>query len=206
MFRLAAALKGQDAGRRLPTSLDEPPRALRFVSIDGWARQIPGSDVSWTTAARFNGGWQRNCEGGKRETLPEGSVSNGSQTATCFRREEPHYHRRGGVSRSCSGWEGVVPPRHGRLTNWGQTALPLGEQRSRKPQPALAKARLRNASNERAKSLERLVPVSCARRRASTSGLSTSWSKTTLRYSHMGSLIFGRASRLDAFSDYPDRT
>ena len=54
---------------------------------------------------------------GKRETPPEGGVSDGSQTATCFRREEPHYHRRGGVSRSCSGWEGVVPPRHGRLTN-----------------------------------------------------------------------------------------
>ena len=26
----------------------------------------------------------------------------------------PHYHRRKAVSRSCSGWEGVVPPRYGR--------------------------------------------------------------------------------------------
>ena len=26
----------------------------------------------------------------------------------------PHYHRRGLVSRSCSGWEGVVPRRYGR--------------------------------------------------------------------------------------------
>lgn len=25
----------------------------------------------------------------------------------------PHYHRRGVVSRSCSGWEGVVPTRYG---------------------------------------------------------------------------------------------
>ena len=26
----------------------------------------------------------------------------------------PHYHRRKAVSRSCSGWEGVVPARYGR--------------------------------------------------------------------------------------------
>jgi hypothetical protein len=26
---------------------------------------------------------------------------------------DPHYHRRGVVSRSCSGWEGVVPTRYG---------------------------------------------------------------------------------------------
>ena len=26
----------------------------------------------------------------------------------------PHYHWRRGVSLSCSGWEGVVPPRYGR--------------------------------------------------------------------------------------------
>ena len=29
-------------------------------------------------------------------------------------RQLSHYHRRKGVSRSCSGWEGVVPPRYGR--------------------------------------------------------------------------------------------
>ena len=35
---------------------------------------------------------------------------------TYFHMGEPHYHRRGFVSRSCSGWEGVVPKRYGRQT------------------------------------------------------------------------------------------
>ena len=30
-----------------------------------------------------------------------------------FHERGAHYHRRCGVSRSCSGWEGVVPPRYG---------------------------------------------------------------------------------------------
>ena len=49
---------------------------------------------------------------------------------------------------------------------------------------------------------ERLVPVSFARCRASTSGLSTWWSTTALR----GELVLRGVSRLDAFSGYPDRT
>jgi hypothetical protein len=36
---------------------------------------------------------------------------------TYFRMEEPHYHWRGVVSLSCSGWEGVGPTRYGRQTN-----------------------------------------------------------------------------------------
>ena len=48
----------------------------------------------------------------------------------------------------------------------------------------------------------RLVPVSSARRRASTPGLSTSWSTTDLQ----GILILWSASRLDAFSGYPFQT
>ncbi len=36
---------------------------------------------------------------------------------TYFRMEEPHYHWRGAVSLSCSGWEGVGPARYGRQTN-----------------------------------------------------------------------------------------
>ena len=36
---------------------------------------------------------------------------------TYFRMEEPHYHWRGAVSLSCSGWEGVGPTRYGRQTN-----------------------------------------------------------------------------------------
>jgi len=49
---------------------------------------------------------------------------------------------------------------------------------------------------------ERLVPVSFARCRASTSGLSTWWSTTALQ----GELVLRGVSRLDAFSGYPDRT
>ena len=51
------------------------------------------------------------------------------------------------------------------------------------------------------KSDERLVPVSCARCRASTSGLSTWWSSTALQ----GELVLRLVSRLDAFSGYPFR-
>ena len=33
---------------------------------------------------------------------------------TYFRMGNPHYHRRATVSRSCSGWEGVVPAGYDR--------------------------------------------------------------------------------------------
>ena len=36
-----------------------------------------------------------------------------SLTITYFHTGNPHYRRRGVVSRSCSGWEGVVPTRYG---------------------------------------------------------------------------------------------
>ena len=52
-----------------------------------------------------------------------------------------------------------------------------------------------------------LVPVSCTRCRASTSGLSTqssSWGP--YQVNPVGVLILERASRLDAFSGYPFRT
>src|ERR1700675_3561257 len=51
------------------------------------------------------------------------------------------------------------------------------------------------------KSNERLVPVSCTRCRASTSGLSTWWSSTALQ----GEIVPRLVSRLDAFSGYPFR-
>ena len=38
----------------------------------------------------------------------------GCLTMTYFRMGSPHYHRRAAVSRSCSGWEGVVPAGYGR--------------------------------------------------------------------------------------------
>ena len=37
-------------------------------------------------------------------------------TMTYFHGRAAHYHRRKSVSRSCSGWEGVVPLRYGRQT------------------------------------------------------------------------------------------
>ncbi len=52
------------------------------------------------------------------------------------------------------------------------------------------------------KPIELLVPVSCARRRASTPGLSTWSSSTALE----GELVSRWVSRLDAFSGYPVRT
>ena len=39
-----------------------------------------------------------------------------SLTMTYFHENGSHYHRRGLVSRSCSGWEGVGPRRYGRQT------------------------------------------------------------------------------------------
>ena len=56
--------------------------------------------------------------------------------------------------------------------------------------------------NLKIKPIERLVPVSFTRYRASTPGLSTSWSVTALK----GELVSRGASRLDAFSGYPVRT
>src|SRR5450755_4658662 len=35
-------------------------------------------------------------------------------TMTYFRMGNPYYHRRGSVSRPCSGWEGVGPERYAR--------------------------------------------------------------------------------------------
>ena len=49
---------------------------------------------------------------------------------------------------------------------------------------------------------ERLVPVSCTHRCASTPGLSTWWSSTALQ----GELVSRWVSSLDAFSSYPVRT
>jgi hypothetical protein len=52
-----------------------------------------------------------------------------------------------------------------------------------------------------------LVPVSCTPCGASTSGLSTRWSRRgPYPVNPVGDLILKRASRLDAFSGYPCRT
>ena len=64
-----------------------------------------------------------------------------------------------------------------------------------------ARLRARSLATRTIKSNERLVPVSCARCRASTSGLSTWWSSTALQ----GEIVLRLVSRLDAFSGYPFR-
>ena len=125
-------------------------------------------------------------------------------------RLKAQYHRRRGLSRPSSEWDRVRSPPpwppnppsppagggRGRAKRCRAPAAPV-------PGPALVGACLwaRRAA-ARIKPNERLVPVGCARRRASTPGLST-WSSTTaLR----GDLVSRGASRLDAFSGYPGRT
>ena len=59
---------------------------------------------------------------------------------TYFRMGNPHYHRRAAVSRSCSGWEGVVP------AGCGRQALTVGRMRERtRPHSEEAKHQVRLA-------------------------------------------------------------
>ena len=56
---------------------------------------------------------------------------------TYFRMGNPHYHRRAAVSRSCSGWEGVVPAGYGRQALVWDQASGRAESRERPaPEPA----------------------------------------------------------------------
>src|SRR5439155_365175 len=62
----------------------------------------------------------------------------GCLTMTYFRTGNPYYHRRATVSRSCSGWEGVVPAGCGRQALIGgrqqessQSSVPTGRGRSK---------------------------------------------------------------------------
>src|SRR5262249_48695836 len=86
----------------------------------------------------------------------------------------------------------------------GQGGYPLAPQE----RPYLGNRTVDAKSNGvEAKPLGLLVPVSCTRCRASTSGLSTqssSWGPYLVNPE--GDLILRRASRLDAFSGYPFRT
>jgi hypothetical protein len=45
---------------------------------------------------------------------------------TYFRTGSPYYHRRAAVSRSCSGWEGVVPAGYGRQA-WSEFRIQKSE-------------------------------------------------------------------------------
>src|SRR5690349_22043050 len=47
-----------------------------------------------------------------------GRLTDRALAMTYFLTGNPQYHRRGVVSRSCSGWEGVGPTRYGRQEFW----------------------------------------------------------------------------------------
>ena len=49
----------------------------------------------------------------KKPQIFRPGVSHKSLTITYFHKRNANYHRRKSVSRSCSGWEGVVPPCYG---------------------------------------------------------------------------------------------
>ena len=53
--------------------------------------------------------------------LATGAFLFGILAMTYFLTGNPQYHRRGVVSRSCSGWEGVGPTRYGRQEFWNVT-------------------------------------------------------------------------------------
>ena len=112
----------------------------------------------------------------------------GCLTMTYFRMGNPHYHRRAAVSRSCSGWEGVVP------AGYGRQALTVGRARWNRARPhseevkqgwiganTVTDTRPISAHGYGVKPHGQLVPVSSRHYCPSTPGLSTWWSATTLQ-------------------------
>ena len=96
-----------------------------------------------------------------------------------------HYHRRTGVSRSCSGWEGVGPPCSGRqaLNFKGKETSPHNPVAKLPSFLALSFLAAPSMAHQGHgdKPLGRLVTVSSTCRHASTPVLSTSWSRTALQ-------------------------
>ena len=91
---------------------------------------------------------------------------------TYFLTGNPQYHRRGVVSRSCSGWEGVGPTRYGRQEFWnGKVELDC----------VLHRAVCTDAQGYRVKPHGQLVSISSRHYCPYTPDLSTSWSRTTLQ-------------------------
>ena len=102
---------------------------------------------------------------------------------TYFLTGNPQYHRRGVVSRSCSGWEGVGPTRYGRQEFWnskvvGVTALCIA---SCARVLLLVACTPLDAQGYRVKPHGQLVLVSSRHYCLCTPSLSTSWSRTTLQ-------------------------
>ena len=141
-------------------------------------------------------------------------------------RLEAQYHGRCGVSRPSSGWDRVGHPRLWATRSAKQKRASVNADQHGKgcPSARLVALRLfpitaklvalplfpiaarlvalRLGWGMCCSSIERLGPVSCACRHASTPGLSTWWSSTALERG----LVARKVSRLDAFSGYPVRT
>jgi hypothetical protein len=108
---------------------------------------------------------------------------------TYFLTGNPQYHRRGVVSRSCSGWEGVGPTRYGRQEFWkeGSHGAPAFAGVTWLCIASCARVLLLvactsfDAQGYRVKPHGQLVPVSSRHYCPYTPGLSTSWSRTTLQ-------------------------
>ena len=97
---------------------------------------------------------------------------------TYFLTGNPQYHRRGVVSRSCSGWEGVGPTRYGRQEFWNGK---VGTGFCIAPCSWRPDAMARDAQGYRVKPHGQLVLVSSRHYCPYTPSLSTSWSRTTLQ-------------------------
>ena len=105
-------------------------------------------------------------------------VLNRALAMTYFLTGNPQYHRRGVVSRSCSGWEGVGPTRYGRQEFWNRegSALSCVLHRVRE-----VDSRAHRSQGYRVKPHGQLVLVSSRHYCPYTPSLSTSWSRTTLQ-------------------------
>src|SRR4029077_20779912 len=81
-----------------------------------------GRERSWDAARR-----SRRC---RAKAQPDGGglLREGCLTMTYFRMGNPHSHRRAAVSRSCSGWEGVVPAGYGRQALRGNRTQATGDR------------------------------------------------------------------------------
>ena len=113
---------------------------------------------------------------------------------TYFLTGNPQYHRRGVVSRTCSGWEGVGPTRYGRqefcrvVGELWPTAHVLGVRRcwecvlrEADAVECVVSGTSVFAQGYRVKPHGQLVPVSSEHYCSCTPGLSTWWSTTTLQ-------------------------
>src|ERR1700752_5232557 len=97
---------------------------------------------------------------------------NGALAMTYFLTGNPQYHRRGVVSRSCSGWEGVGPTRYGRQEFWNEGSQYWTMHCIVK---VIDRSHAHDAQGYRVKPHGQLVPVSSSDYSPYTPGLSTSW-------------------------------